>query len=108
MALFGLAACALLSYMVYSIGPDNLWLDTAGSFVCFCSTIVPMVAIRHKDTRIGTNIRVFSGLFLAIFLITNLLFAWLNAGEALYIVVNGLLLLITWGGLYRLNTVRTA
>lgn len=86
---------ALLAYALYSVadGDSNVWLCTIGGGVCFAATLIPMVAFSAGSSRLTTNLRVLSGLFLGVLAVSNFCFAGFGVHTASYIIVNGVLLL---------------
>lgn len=109
LAIIAVLISLLISYFIYSIcalNPDRL-LYTIGGFLCFASALVPMMSFKHKDPRIGVNIRALSSLFLVIFIISNTCFIFFRISPPVYILVNGILFLTVIGGLYKLCHVKT-
>ena len=110
MSVIAALIAALISYYVFYLTREEplALLYTVGTFVCFTVTLVPMLALKHPDTRIAVNLRVFTAIFLVLFLGTTFLFAYIAPAAPLYVCVNGILVLAEVGGLYKLSKVKTA
>ena len=102
-----LVISALLGYLigVLAVNPQYSMLYGVLSGVIFACTLVPMTALKHPDSRIGTNIRVMSTLFLVIFFIFNICCACFDFSLPIFIIVNGILLMVFLGGIYKLSKV---
>jgi len=57
-------------------------------------TLALSIGVNFERSRTTTNIRVVSGIFFAVALISNLIFNFLSFSEPSYIITNGILLLI--------------
>ena len=93
---------ALVAFFIYSLaeGVKNDVLFGICAFVCFGATLVPAMGLQFTS-RASVNVRVLSGLFLLGFFVVQLFFAWLDASVRYYVIINGLLLLIYLGVLYK-------
>ena len=74
------------------------------STVCFLATLIPSIGLRYESDRIGTNIRVLSGLFFIAFLASHFYFANYGIKMPLYVILNGILLVIYLGIFYKINS----
>lgn len=90
-----ISVSALIAYGFYSFhkSDNNLFL-TFGSFVFMLFTLIMSIGISFEQSRSTTNIRVVSGLFFFVGVISNLIFSFLNFSIPSYVIVNGILLLI--------------
>jgi len=52
------------------------------------------IGVNFEHSRTTTNIRVVSGIFFAVALISNLIFTFISFSVPSYIIVNGILLLV--------------
>lgn len=86
---------ALIAYGFYSFyeGSNKLLL-TYGSFVCLSLTLFWSLGISLAQPRTTTVIRTISGVFFAVILVSNLVFSFLNFTVPVYIIVNGIILLL--------------
>ncbi|WP_213524095.1 hypothetical protein [Nonlabens sp.] len=90
-----IAVSALITYGLYNfyVG-DNKNLLSAGSFVFLTTALIMTIGASFEPPRTTTNIRVVSGIFFAIALISNLIFTFINFSVPSYVIVNGILLLV--------------
>jgi len=85
----------LISYGLYSFhDSENKILLSAGSFVFLATSLVMAIGASFEFPRTTTNVRVVSGIFFTIALISNLIFAFINFSVPSYIIINGILLLV--------------
>jgi hypothetical protein len=85
----------LLAYGFFSFkNGENKILLTVGSFVFLSITLLSIISVDYKRPRITTNIRVVSGIFFLLALLSNVLFCILTFTTPTYIIVNGILLLL--------------
>ena len=85
----------LLSYGLFSFNKsENDILLTLGGFLCFLLTLVISMGVDFQKQRTTTNIRVISIVFFLITLVSNLIFANFVFNVPLYIIINGVLILI--------------
>lgn len=85
----------LIAYGLYSFhGSENKILLSAGSFVFLATTLVLSIGISFELPRTTTNVRVISGIFFAVALISNLIFTFINFSVPSYVIINGILLLV--------------
>lgn len=95
---------ALLGYWAFYIaqGAPQDMLCGIGSSICFLATLVPIMGLQYTDGRLGVNIRIFSLLFFILFIISNFCFAGYGIKMPLYLILNGVALLIYLAVLYKM------
>ena len=94
-AIIAIAVSLLIAYGLYSFhDSENKILLSAGSFVFLAVTLILTIGTSFELPRTTTNVRVVSGIFFAIALISNLVFTFLNFSIPSYIIINGILLLV--------------
>lgn len=98
------ALSCLIGYLAFSIGEgkENDVLCGVFSTVCFMATTVPVVGLQYGQTRLGVNVRVMSSLFFVLFLVSHFCFAAIGIKMPYYIILNGILLLVYCGVLYKM------
>jgi len=85
----------LISYGLYSFNStQNKILLSAGSFVFLATALSMTIGTSFELPRTTTNVRVVSGIFFAIALISNLIFTYIHFSVPSYVIVNGILLLV--------------
>jgi hypothetical protein len=85
----------LISYGLYSYNESqNKILLSIGSFVFLSATSVLTFGSSFELPRTTINIRVVSGVFFTIALVTNLIFAFQFFSTPSYILTNGILLVL--------------
>lgn len=96
MLIISFAAAALAAYGFYSAdaGEANRLLLTIGSGVLLFITLCGATGATAEARGATLNIRIVSGLFFVLFLISNLVFAFTRTVTAPYIIVNGILLVL--------------
>ena len=93
--IIAIAVSLLIAYGLYSFhANDNKLLLCAGSFVFLSVTLIITIGASFELPRTTTNIRVVSGIFFAMALITNLIFTFINFSAPSYVITNGILLLV--------------
>ena len=89
------AVSLLIAYGLYSFhDSENRIVLSIGSFVSLATALVLTIAAGFELPRTTANIRVVSGSFFAIALVSNLIFTFVDYSVPSYVVVNGLLLLV--------------
>jgi hypothetical protein len=73
---------------------ENKLLLSVGSFVFLATTLWLTIGISFELPKTTTNIKVVSGIFFAIALLSNLIFTFINFSVPGYIIINGILLLV--------------
>ena len=102
--IIALAVSLLIAYGLYNFhDSEHKILLSAGSFVFIATTLVMTIGASFELPRTTTNIRVVSGIFFAIALITNLTFAFINFSVPSYVIINGILLLVFILIVYSIN-----
>jgi hypothetical protein len=90
-----IAVSLLIAYGLYSFHEsENKILLSVGSFVFIAAALVMNIGVSFELPRTTTNIRTVSGIFVAIALISNLIFAFINFSVPIYVIINGILLLV--------------
>jgi hypothetical protein len=85
----------LIAYGLYGFHDGyNKLLLSAGSFAFLATTLAITIGASFDLPRTTTNIRVVSGIFFAIALISNLIFTFINFFVPSYVIINGILLLV--------------
>lgn len=93
--IIAIAVSALIAYGLYSFhNGENKILLSAGSFTFLATALVMSIGASFELPRTTTNIRVVSGIFFAIALISNLIFTFFNFSVPSYIITNGILFLV--------------
>ena len=106
LTLISLSLAGLIGYWVFSNaeGKEQDMLCGICSTVCFLATLIPSICLRYESDRIGTNIRVLSGLFFIAFLASHFYFANYGIKMPLYVILNGILLVVYLGIFYKINS----
>lgn len=90
-----LAISAIIAYCLYSwCKSDNQILLCIGSFVYCAATLIFTMGVSFESNRTTMNIRFLSGTFLALGIISNAIFTFVQFSSPIYILVNGVMLLI--------------
>ena len=93
--IIAIAVSALIAYGLYNFhDSENKILLSAGSFVFLASTLVLTIGTSFQLPRTTTNVRVVSGIFFAVALISNLIFTFVEFSVPSYVITNGILLLV--------------
>ncbi len=102
--IIAIAISLLIAYALYNFhDSENKILLGAGSFVFIAVTLIFTFGISFEKSRATTNIRVVSGIFFAIALISNLIFTFIKFSIPIYVITNGILLLVFILIAYSLN-----
>jgi hypothetical protein len=100
-SIIAIAMSLLIAYGLYSFNSsENKILLSAGSFVFIATALVMTIGVSYELPRTTTNIRVVSGIFFVIALISNLIFTFINFSVPSYAIINGILWLVF---IYRRN-----
>lgn len=104
LTLITLLLTALISYLAYSVaeGMENDAICGVGSAVCFLTTLLPTMGMKYDSARVGANIRILSGLFFLLFLVSHACFISLGIKMPYYVIANGILLVIFLAIFYKL------
>ena len=108
LTLISILLAGLLGYWVYSVseGKEQDIFCGICSTICFLFTAIPIVGLKYESGRMGVNVRILSGLFFVAFLISHFCFAYFGVKMPLYVIVNGILLVIFFALLYKLSEMR--
>jgi len=95
---------ALISYGLSVIHVlETNFLLSLGSFIFLGTTLVITIGVNFEQSRTTTNLRVVSGIFFGVGLITNLIFSFFKFSIPSYVITNGILLLIFVLIVYSIN-----
>lgn len=93
--IIAIAVSLLIAYGLYSFhDSENKILLSAGSFVFLTTTLILTIGTSFELPRTTTNVRVVSGIFFAVALISNLIFTFIAFSIPSYVITNGILLLV--------------
>lgn len=93
--IIAIAVSLLAAYGLYNFHHgENKILLSVGGFVFLATTLTFTIGTSFEQSRTTTNIRVVSGIFFALALISNLVFTFIKFSIPSYIITNGLLLLV--------------
>jgi hypothetical protein len=93
--IIAIALSLLIAYGLFSFNKtENNVLLCVGSFVIIAVTLIITIGVSFELPRTTTNIKVVSAFFFAIALITNLIFTFISFSVPIYIITNGIFLLI--------------
>jgi hypothetical protein len=102
--IIAIAISILISYGLYCFHVrENKLLLSVGSFVFLATTLWVTIGISFEQPRTTTNIRVVSGVFFAIALLSNLIFTFINFSVPSYAIINGILWLVFILIVYSIN-----
>jgi len=102
--IIAIAVSVLIAYGFYSFHDSvHRMLISAGSFVFLAATLVLAIGTSFKLPRSTTNVRVVSGIFFTVALISNLIFSFINFSVPSYVITNGILLLCFFSIVYTIN-----
>ena len=105
--IIAIAVSLLIAYGLYSFhDSENKILLSVGSFVFLATALVMTIGTSFELPRTTANIRVVSGIFFAIAMITNLIFTFINFSVPSYVIINGVLLLVFILIAYSINKVK--
>lgn len=97
----------LISYGFYHFNySENNLLLALGSFIFIALTLILTIGVSFNLPRTGTMVRTVSGIFCAIAVLSNLVFTFLPFSIPVYIVLNGLLLLVFLSVAFAINQQR--
>ena len=95
LTIIAIAVSLLIAYGLYSFhDSENKILLSAGSFVFLATTLILTIGTSFELPRTTTNVRVLSGIFFAVALISNLIFTFIAFSIPSYVITNGILLLV--------------
>lgn len=92
----GTLIALLLGYLAFYVAEDkeNDVICGVCSALCFICTLIPILGISHKSTRISINLRVLSVVFFLLFVVSHFYFAVYGVRMPYYVIVNALILLV--------------
>jgi hypothetical protein len=93
--IIAIALSLLIAYGLYSFhGSENKMLLTLGSFMFLAVTLVITIGTSFELPRTTTNVKVVSGIFFTIALVSNLIFTFINFSVPSYVITNGISILV--------------
>lgn len=100
------AISALLAYACYEISAFESvrWIITIGAFVTIVVPCVLTLGLSSKEERLAVMLKTLSSIVLTVEIIVNFVFVFFDFNTPVYIIVNGLLLLIyalTYNSIYK-------
>ena len=105
--IIAIALSLLISYGLYSFhNSENKMLLSVGSFVFLALTLIITIGASFELPRTTTNVKVVSGVFFAVALISNLIFTFIKFSVPSYVIINGILLLVFILIAYSINRVK--
>lgn len=108
LSIISLFVATLIAYLAFDLakGNPNDVLCGILSGVCFLVTLLPVMGIKVEDLRLQINIRLLAVLFFVVFLISHFCFAVCGVKMPLYVVVNGLILLVFIAIFYKMQSIK--
>ncbi len=104
-----LAIAILLGFVCEIIAPEaesRNWISLAIGFVSIASVIVPAMGLKYSNVSRGANIKVFSWIMVVAVSAANIIFSGFEYKIDIYIVVVLLLVVIAWGIIYGMYSVK--
>jgi len=93
--IIAVAVSLLIAYGLFCFhDSENKILLSVGSFIFLASTLILTLGTSFELPRTTTNVRVVSGIFFVIALISSLIFTFINFAIPTYIITNGILFLV--------------
>lgn len=94
--LIAAAISLLIAYALYSFckTDDAQTVIAIGGFVCSFLTLATCFGVRFEQGRTSANTAVLGGVFFVILLISHCIFAFTKFHTPLYVIVNGILLMV--------------
>ena len=93
--IIAIAVSLLIAYGLYSFhDSENKILLSAGSFVFLAITLILTIGTSFELPRTTANVRVVSGIFFVVALISNLIFTFIAFSIPSYVITNGILFLV--------------
>ncbi len=94
-SVIALAISFLIVYGFCSLDSNtNRILVGAGGFIFLSATLVMMIGITFEYPRTALNLKIVSGIFFVLALLSNLIFSLLNLSYVSYVITNGIILLV--------------
>jgi hypothetical protein len=93
--IIAIAMSLLIAYGIFSFHVfENKLLLSTGSFVFLSASLILTMGTSFELPRTTTNVRVVSGIFFIMALISNLVFTFIDFTVPSYVIINGILLLV--------------
>jgi len=103
-SIIAIALSLLIAFGLYSFhNGENKILLSVGCFVFLCATLLIAIGVSFELPRTTTNIKVVSGVFFVIALVSNLIFTFILFSPPIYVITNGILLLVFILIVYSIN-----
>jgi hypothetical protein len=95
-SLIAVAISALLAYACYEICDYEhiKWLITIGALVTICTPFMLAIGVSSQQERSSVMLKTLSWAFLIIEIVSNGVFAFFDFNVPVYVIINGLILLI--------------
>jgi len=94
-SIIAIAVSGLVAYGFYSFhDSENKLLLSAGSFLFVALTLLLTISISFDLPRTSTNVRTVSAIFFLVALTSNIIFSFVSFSVPLYIIANGILILL--------------
>ena len=93
--IIAIAISILIAYGLcnFHLGDDKA-IISLGSFLFVATTLIMAIAATTEYPRTNTNIKTVSGVFFIVALVSNIIFTLIPLALPLYVVTNGVLLLV--------------
>ncbi len=93
-AIICFAVSFLIAFGFYIVNNNqSKLLISVGSFVFITTTLIVLIAVRFAQPRTTSNIKVVSGIFFIVALISNIIFSLVKCLSIWYIITNGIIFL---------------
>jgi len=94
-SVIAIAVSGLIAYGFYSFhNSENKLLLSVGSFAFLTLTLLLTIGISFDFPRTSTNVRTVSVIFFLVALTSNFIFSFFSFSVPLYIIANGILILL--------------
>lgn len=94
-SIIALGISLLIAYGFYTFQSNqNKLLISIGSFSLIGITLIMFTGIKFELPRTSRLIQLVSGIFFVVALVSNLVFSSINFIEQLYVIINGIMLLL--------------
>jgi len=101
--IIAIAVSALIAFGLYTVSDV---LRGAGSFLFLAVALVLAVGVSFEQSRATTNIRVVSGIFFAVALLSNMIFSFVSFSVTSYVIFHGIIFLIYFLLVYSINNAK--
>lgn len=93
--IIAICVSGLIAYGFYSFHKtDNKLLLSIGSFTFLSLTLLFTLSITFSLPRTTTMVRTVSGIFFIVAFVSNLIFSFFNFSTPIYVIINGIALMI--------------